>query len=71
LQVLDISDQDVQVGMPYGSEHWEILNSVINPSKPLAHDKALVSVVDIQVGGSATQLFDASIQSDQLPALQV
>jgi hypothetical protein len=71
LQVLDVSDHAVQVGKPYGSEHWEILNSVINPSYPLKHDKVLVSVDDTQVGGSATQLFEASCQTDQLLVLQV
>jgi hypothetical protein len=71
LQVLDVSDQDVQVGKPYGSEHCEALNSVINPSYPLAHDKVLVSVAGMQVGGSGMQLSEASIQADQLLALQV
>ena len=42
LQVLSNSDQAVQVGEPYGSEHCEALNSVINPSYPLVHDKFLV-----------------------------
>jgi hypothetical protein len=34
LQVVYISDQDVQVGEPYGSEHIEVLCSCDNPSKP-------------------------------------
>ena len=34
IQVFDIVDQDVQVGEPYGSEHIEVLDSVIKPLYP-------------------------------------
>jgi hypothetical protein len=32
VQVFDTIDHDVQVGEPYGSEHREVLDSVIKPS---------------------------------------
>jgi hypothetical protein len=32
--VFDVTDHDVHVGKPYGSEHAEVLNSVINPLYP-------------------------------------
>ena len=32
VQVFDTVDHDVQVGEPYGSEHIEVLDSVIKPS---------------------------------------
>ena len=31
VQVFNVVDQAVQVGEPYGSEHIEVLDSVINP----------------------------------------
>ena len=31
VQVSDVVDHDVQVGEPYGSEHAELLDSVISP----------------------------------------
>ena len=34
VQVFDVVDHDVQVGEPYGSEHSELLDSVINPLYP-------------------------------------
>ena len=35
MQVLDVSNQAVHVGEPYGSEHWEVLDSVIKPLYPV------------------------------------
>jgi len=31
VQVSEVTDQAVHVGKPYGSEHCELLDSVINP----------------------------------------
>ena len=66
LQVLDIVDHAVHVGEPYGSEHIELLCSINNPSKPLAHATCLVSVDSIHVGGSCVQLLEVVDQADQV-----